>query len=185
MEALVTILAVLALTSFLAVLAVRRVLRAVRKQAILVRDRVRLAVRASAGGSLGETARLRRDLLRSVTGVRRAMEVARAVGAPVGDTPSLLARLELAAHEVDGELRILETYPADPRLGARLAGPRSRAQTITDACDELVDGLLSAAGRGATDLSLLQAECSIEADALRGDGRRSSGATGSAAEFPA
>lgn len=183
METFVTILAALALTGCVAVLVIRRMLIAVRRRAVLLRDRAGLAVRAYAGGSVGETARLRRELHRSVTGVRRALEVAKAVNAPVGDTSSLLARLELAAHEVDGELRMLEAQPAGEPFGARLAGPRSRAQTIVDACDQLIDGLLSAAGRGASDLSLLQAECAIEADALRGDSRRTNHALGEPSRF--
>jgi hypothetical protein len=58
------------------------------------------------------------------------------------------------------------------RVAAALAGPRTRARAVIDAAGDLVDALLAGADRAASDLSLLQVECSIEADALRGDARR-------------
>ena len=87
--------------------------------------------------------------------------------APVGDVRSLLGRLELAARSVDGELKVLESQPDRSRVAAQLAGPRARAEVIISSAAQLVDGLLNAAGHDADELSLLQAACAIEADALR------------------
>jgi hypothetical protein len=164
--ALLAILATLLITWCVVVVALVQLVRAIRRRARAMSERARTSVRACGGAPLAEVARLRQDLRRSTTGVRRALEVARTVGAPVGDVASLLSRLELAAFEVDGELRMLETQPAH-RVAAQLAGPRSRAKVIVDTAGHLADGLLGGASRGATDLSMLQAECAIEARALR------------------
>jgi hypothetical protein len=139
-----------------------------------VGERLRLTATTYAGGTNGEIATLRRDVERSVTGARRALRAARAVDAPVGDVPALLARLELAARAVDGELRMLEAQPDRSRVSAGLAGPRSRAHAVVDSAATLVDGLLEAAGYRDEDLAVLQAECAIEADALRAASRRPS-----------
>ena len=104
---------------------------------------------------------------RSLGGARRALAAARAIQSPVGDVPSLLARLELAARAVDGELRVLEAQSDTARIGTQLAGPRSRAEVISSSAARLVDGLLQAAAHDAEELSLLQTACAIEADALR------------------
>lgn len=167
METLLAVLGVLAFTSCLTGMLVVRVVRGVRRRVQLVRERLGLAARAYAGGVAGEVARLRREVDRSVTGARRALTAARAVDAPVGDVPSLLARLELAARAVDGELRMVEAQSDRARALAALAGPRSRALAVVESAASLVDGLLDAAGHRADDLAVLQAECAIEADALR------------------
>jgi hypothetical protein len=88
------------------------------------------------------------------------------VHSPVGDVPSLLARLELAARQVDAELRLLEVHPDRARAAGQLDGPRSRVRAIEAATNDLVDGLLRAAGQG-DELALLQTACAIEAEALR------------------
>jgi hypothetical protein len=93
------------------------------------------------------------------------------VGAPTGDCRSLLARLELAARSVDGELQVLEAHPDAAGRGAALAGPRERARTVCSAAAELVDGLLQATGHDDEDLALLHTACVIEAEALRSSRR--------------
>lgn len=167
------VLAMLVTSTCITLLLLRRLVRAARLQVQTVRGTAGLALRAATGGGpLGEVARLRQELSRAVKGARRALRAARAVDAPEGDVASLLARLELAAHEVDGELRMLETQLDHRRVAAALAGPRSRAQAVIDSGADLVDALLAGAERGASDLSLLQAECAIEADALRSESTR-------------
>jgi hypothetical protein len=79
----------------------------------------------------------------------------------------LLARLELAARSVDGELRVVEAHPDSVRLRPAMAGARERAALVRSAAAELVDGLLGAAGYDADDLALLHTACVIEAEALR------------------
>jgi hypothetical protein len=109
---------------------------------------------------------------RAVAGARRALTAASSVGAPTGDARSLLARLELAARSVDGELRVIEAHPDSARLRPALTGPRERAALVQSAAAALVDGLLAAAGHDADDLALLHTACVIEAEALRESGHR-------------
>jgi hypothetical protein len=172
MTTLVVLLAMLLVFAGIGVWMLRRLVLAASSRARAVSGQAALVLRASSVGPLGEAARLRHEMTRAVKGVRRALRAARAVDAPEGDVASLLARLELAAHEVDGELRMLEGQHDRRRVAAALAGPRTRARAVIDAAGDLVDALLAGADRAASDLSLLQVECSIEADALRGDARR-------------
>jgi hypothetical protein len=167
MQSLLTALAIVALCTFVSVVVIRRAVRAVRRRVFALRDRAQLVARAYGVGPAAEVARLRRDMDRSLGGARRALAATQAVHAPVGDVPSLLARLELAARAVDGELRVLESQPDRARVAAQLAGPRSRVEVITGSAAALVDGLLHAAGHDSAELTLLQTACSIEADALR------------------
>ncbi|MGZ4591718.1 MAG: hypothetical protein ACXV3C_01745 [Actinomycetes bacterium] len=171
MQMLLAVLATFAFSSCAVYVLVRRTMRALRRRWLIVRDRAQLIARAQGVGPVAEVARLRREMDRSLAGARRALAAARAVDAPVGDVPSLLARLELAARGVDGELRVLESQPDRTRITGRLAGPRSRADVITDSAARLVDGLLHAAGHDADELALLQTTCAIEADALRSAAR--------------
>ena len=169
-----TLLVVLAtcLFAWCAVLVlVRRVVRRARRVGARLSDRARGSVLAHGTGPAAEAARLRRDMDRAVAGARRALTAAASVGAPTGDARSLLARLELAARSVDGELRVLEAHPDPARVGAAMAGPRERAALVRSAAAALVDGLLDAAGYDAGDLMLLHTACAIEAEALRSTGR--------------
>jgi hypothetical protein len=172
MEVLLAVLATLAFASCAVVGLTLRVTRGVRRRVDVVRRRAGLAARAHGRGPAGEVARLRWDLDRGVTAARKALAVAQAIDAPVGDVPSLVARLEMAAHGVDGELRLLETQPDPARVMAGLDGPRGRAVALTDAASRLVAALLDAAGSGVLDVPLLHAECEMEAEALRATRRR-------------
>ena len=176
------------MTTFLVVLAtclfawcavlvvVRRAVRAARCAAAQISDRARSAVLAHGTGTAAEAARLRRDMDRAIAGARRALAAAASVGAPTGDARSLLARLELAARSVEGELRVIEAHPDSARVRPAVAGPRERAALVRSAAAALVDGLVDAAGHDADDLRLLHTACLIEAEALRagGAGARSS-----------
>jgi hypothetical protein len=167
MQTLLVVLACLAFCACAVVLVVRAAIRAARRRLLRLRDRAQLVARAHGVGPDAELARLRRDLERSLSGARHALSAAQAVQAPVGDVPSLLARLELAARSVDGELRMLESQRDRSRIGGALDGPRSRVVVITASAAQLVDGLLHAAGHDTAELTLLQTACAIEADALR------------------
>lgn len=167
METVLAVLGVLAFTSCLTAMVVLRAVRGVRRRVRRLQERIGLAARAYARGASGEVAKLRQELDRALTGARRALGAARAVDAPVGDVPSLLARLELAARAVDGELRMLEAQPDGARVRTQLVGPRSRAQAVIDSAAALVDGLLDSAGHWSGDLAVLQAECAVESEALR------------------
>ena len=167
MGTLMAVLATLAFCSCAVVLVVRSTVRAFRRRLLGLREAAVLRARSHGVGPVAEVARLRRDLERSVGGARRAFAAAQTVGAPVGDVRSLLARLELAARAVDGELRMLESQPDRSRLTEGLAGARVRAGLVTTSAADLVDGLLHAAGHQDDELSLLHAACAIEAEALR------------------
>jgi hypothetical protein len=162
-----TIVAILAVTSLCVMLLIRRTVRAARRKVARLSDRARLTARAHGVGPTAEVARLRREMDRSLDGARRALAAARAVQAPVGDVPSLVARLELAGRAVDGELRVLEAQSDTSRIVTQLAGPRSRAEAISSSAAQLVDGLLHATAYNSDELSLLQTACDIEANALR------------------
>jgi hypothetical protein len=166
-EILLAVLAILALGSLWILVLFRRAVRAARRRIRRVSDRARLTARAYGAGPAAEVARLRREMERSLDGARRALAAARAVHSPVGDVPSLLARLELAARAVDGELRMLEAQSDGSRVAAQLAEPRAHAELISSSAARLVDGLLRAAAYDVEELGLLQVACAIEADALR------------------
>jgi hypothetical protein len=172
MTTLVVVLATCLFAWCAVLMLVREAVRATRRVGVRLSDRARSSVLAHGTGPAAEAARLRRDMDRAVAGARRALTAAASVGAPTGDARSLLARLELAARSVDGELRVVEAHPDSARLRPAMAGPRERAALVRSAAAELVDGLLAAAGYDADDLALLHTACLIEAEALRASGRR-------------
>ena len=172
MTTLVAVLATLLFAWCAVLLVVRRAVRAAGRLGARCSERARSAVRAQGTGPAAEAARLRRDADRAVAGARRALAAATSVGAPTGDARALMARLELAARSVDGELRVVEAHPEAARARTALAGPRERAALVRSAAAELVDGLLHAAGHDADDLALLHTACVIEAEALRAGGDR-------------
>ena len=167
MTTLVVVLATCLFAWCAVLLVVRRAVRAARHLGTRLSEQARSAVRAHGAGPGAEAARLRRDTDRAVAGARRALAAASSVGAPTGDARSLLARVELAARSVDGELRVVEAHPDPARARTALAGPRERSALVRAAAAELVDGLLHAAGHDADDLALLHTACVIEAEALR------------------
>ncbi len=172
MTTLVVVLATCLFAWCAVVMLVRRAVRAARSVGVRLSDRARSSMLAYGTGPAAEAARLRRDMDRAVAGARRAFAAAASVGATTGDARSLLARLELAARSVDGELRVIEAHPDSARVRPAVAGPRERAALVRSAAAELVDGLLDAAGHDADDLALLHTACVIEAEALRTGGRR-------------
>ena len=172
MTTLVVVLATCLFAWCAVVMLVRRAVRAARGVGVRLSDRARSSMLAYGTGPAAEAARLRRDMDRAVAGARRAFAAAASVGAPTGDARSLLARLELAARSVDGELRVIEAHPDSARLRPALTGARERAALVQSAAAALVDGLLAAAGHDADDLALLHTACVIEAEALRTGGRR-------------
>ena len=149
---------------------VRMAVRGIRRRVVVLVDRARLTARSHGTGQLAELARLRREMHHCLSGLHRALAAANDVDAPVGDVPSLRARLELAARDVDGELRMLEAMPDRAAAAQRLPDVRGRAEAVCESVAALVDGLLQAAQHGADDLTLLRASCEIEAEALRAAG---------------
>ena len=154
----------------LAVVVIVQLSRAVRAGLRSVADQTRAGSRQYAIGSVGEAARLRRDLTRSHQSVRSALDAARTAQAPVGEVPALLRRLEPAVTSVGAELRMVEAMRDPERRALALDGPRSRARALINAADDLTAGLVAAASAGAADLSLLQAECAMEVEVLKAAG---------------
>ncbi|HSK25665.1 MAG TPA: hypothetical protein VK894_01990, partial [Jiangellales bacterium] len=126
MELVLAVLAVLAFVSCALVTAVVLGLRAARRAVAPVVDRAGLAVQARARGTSGEVARLRRDLDAAVRRGRRALAVALAVDAPVGDVPGLLDRIESAARDLHAELRAVGAVTDPVRVARLIAVPRRR-----------------------------------------------------------
>ncbi|HET9944941.1 MAG TPA: hypothetical protein VFR56_04770 [Actinomycetes bacterium] len=167
MDALLVVLCLLLVSGLTFLLVVRTAVRGIRRRVVVLVDRAQLTARSHGVGRPAELARLRREVQHSTSGLHRALTAARDVGAPVGDVPSLRARLELAARAVDGELRMLEAMPDRAAAARRLPDVRARAETVCESAAALVDGLLQAAQHDAEGLALLRASCEIEAEALR------------------
>lgn len=151
----------------LAVLMVR-VARRARARVGTTAERVRLGAHAAAGGPRGEVARLRLELRGSTESVRRVLAVAGASRWPVGDAPLLLLRLERAAASVDAELVAVGHERDERRAAALLPALRARVATLATSAGSLRQGLVESSLRlGADELSALQADCAVEARALR------------------
>ena len=154
----------------LAVVVIVQLSRALRTGLRSVADQARSGSRQYALGSVGEAARLRRDLTRSQQSVRTALAAARAAQSPVGEVPALLRRLAPAVTNVIAELQMVEAMRDPQRRALALDGPRSRARALITAADDLTAGLVAASAAGAADLSLLQAECAMEVEVLKAAG---------------
>ncbi|HSF26980.1 MAG TPA: hypothetical protein VLC50_05620 [Actinomycetes bacterium] len=167
MEWVLAVLAVLVLTGALTTALAVQLARALRRRARVLADRAGLRARSWGSGAPGELARARRELAESVEGLRRALAVSRETAAPIGDVPALLRRLERAAEVVDGELRVIEALRDPVRIAALLPGPQSRARALAESAERLGRGLVEAGAGAATDVAVLQADCALEAEALR------------------
>jgi hypothetical protein len=147
----------------LTLLAVRALGRAVAPMV----ERAGLAVSARAPGASGEVARLRRDLDEAVRRGRRALAVAKALGSPVGDAPSLLNRIETAAADTSGELRAISAVADSSRRAALLSAAKLRVVALVEATDDLAEAVAHGAAEARSDLAELRADCAAEAEALR------------------
>ncbi len=167
MEWLLAVLAVLAVLfgaiAVLTVLAVRAAKRAVTPMV----QRAGLSVAAQAPGAGGAVARLRRDLDDAVRRGRRALAVARALGSPVGDVPSLLDRIETAAADTSGELRAISAVTDPSRRAALLTNAKRRVSELVGAADDLAEAVAHAAAGARSDIGELRSACFAEAEALR------------------
>lgn len=131
-------------------------------------ERLQLGARAVAVGPRAELARLRLELRSSIESGRRVLAVASAAHWPLGDAPMLLRRLERAAAAVDAELTALGHERDERRLATLLPALRARVTALTTSAGSLRQGLMESSMRlGADELSALQADCALEARALR------------------
>ncbi|MFF3610557.1 hypothetical protein [Streptomyces sp. NPDC002580] len=119
-------------------------------------------------GPQGELAQLRLTLRRSMRATQDALHASAAEDESLKESLSLFERLSAHGHELDAELKRLETEPDRGTLASRLPGLRERAERITRSADSLRWAARDRAHRFAgDDLDTLSAQIDVEAGALR------------------
>ncbi|HET9381101.1 MAG TPA: hypothetical protein VFP69_09760 [Streptomyces sp.] len=119
-------------------------------------------------GPAGEIAELRLKLRTSMRATRDALQAGAAEDASLKESLTLFDRLSAHGHELDGELRRLESEPDRAALTERLPALRERTERITHSADSLRWAARDRARRFAEDdLESLTAQIDMEAGALR------------------
>ncbi|MFJ6136658.1 hypothetical protein [Kitasatospora sp. NPDC092286] len=133
-------------------------------------------------GPQGQISAVRLGLRTSLSGTRQVLESGLAQDGQLSESLGLLARLDVHAAELDGELRTLEREPDAGRIAAKLPELRERAERITHSAETMRWAAQDRMHRFADDeLSRLSKECESEAGALRHwDTSGGAGSSGSA-----
>jgi hypothetical protein len=119
-------------------------------------------------GPAGQLAQLRLTLRSSMRATQDALHAGVADDQSLKESLGLFERLSAHGHELDGELRRLESEPDRAKLAERLPGLRERTERITQAADSLRWAAHDRARRFADDdLDSLSAQIDVEAGALR------------------
>lgn len=119
-------------------------------------------------GPVGELAQLRLKLRTSMRATQDALHVGAADDESLKESLGLFERLSVHGHELDDELRRLETEPDRGTLTERLPALRERTERITQSADSLRWAARDRARRFADDdLDSLSAQIDVEAGALR------------------
>ena len=119
-------------------------------------------------GPAGEVAQLRLALRTSMRATQEALHAGVAEDASLKESLGLFERLSAHGHELDAELKRLESEPDRATLTARLPSLRERTERITESADSLRWAARDRAGRFAEDdLDALSAQIDVEAGALR------------------
>lgn len=119
-------------------------------------------------GAAGELAQLRLRLRTSMRATQEALRAGVAEDESLKESLALFERLSAHGHELDHELRGLETEPDRARLAQRLPGLRERAQRVISSADSLRWAARDRAVRfAADDLDTLSEQIDVEAGALR------------------
>ncbi|MEU1161985.1 hypothetical protein ABZ372_15115 [Streptomyces sp. NPDC005921] len=119
-------------------------------------------------GPAGEIAQLRLALRTSMRATQEALHAGVAEDESLKESLGLFQRLSAHGHELDGELRRLESEPDRATLAARLPELRRRTERITESADALRWAARDRARRFADDdLDTLSTQIGVEADALR------------------
>ncbi|MEV5959570.1 hypothetical protein AB0M11_38515 [Streptomyces sp. NPDC051987] len=119
-------------------------------------------------GPAGEIAQLRLALRTSMRATQDALHAGATEDESLKESLGLFQRLSAHGHELDGELRRLESEPDRVTLAARLPELRRRAERITESADALRWAARDRARRFADDeLDSLSTQIGVEADALR------------------
>nr|WP_206327364.1 hypothetical protein [Streptomyces sp. S3(2020)] len=119
-------------------------------------------------GAAGELAQLRLKLRTSMRATQDALHAGVAEDESLKESLALFQRLSAHGHELDGELRRLESEPDRATLAERLPGLRERTEQIAHSADSLRWAARDRARRFADDdLDSLSSQIDMEAGALR------------------
>ncbi|MEU5519720.1 hypothetical protein ABZ759_03205 [Streptomyces sp. NPDC047860] len=133
-----------------------------------VEDHTLRAKAFAQSGPAGEIAQLRLTLRTSMRATQDALEAAATEDASLKESLDLFRRLSTHGHDLDGELRRLESEPDRTTLAARLPELRERTEGITGSADSLRWAVRDRTRRFADDdLDSLSGQIDMEAGALR------------------
>ncbi|NUO42154.1 MAG: hypothetical protein HOV82_08955, partial [Streptomyces sp.] len=119
-------------------------------------------------GPAGEVAQLRLRLRTSMRATQDALHAGAVEDESLKESLALFQRLSAHGHELDAELRRLESEPDRATLAERLPALRERTETITRSADSLRWAARDRARRFADDdLDSLSTQIDMEAGALR------------------
>ncbi|MFI7013229.1 hypothetical protein [Streptomyces sp. NPDC050164] len=119
-------------------------------------------------GTAGELAQLRLKLRTSMRATQDALQAAVAEDESLKESLGLFERLSAHGHELDDELKRLESEPDRTALAERLPELRERTERITHSADSLRWAARDRARRFADDdLDSLSAQIDLESGALR------------------
>ncbi|MEV5434743.1 hypothetical protein AB0K80_01715 [Streptomyces sp. NPDC052682] len=119
-------------------------------------------------GPAGEIAQLRLKLRTSMRATQEALHASAAEDDSLKESLALFQRLSAHGHELDDELRRLESEPDRSALAERLPQLRERTERVTRSADSLRWAARDRARRFADDdLDTLSAQIDMEAGALR------------------
>ncbi|MFC4503293.1 MULTISPECIES: hypothetical protein [Streptomyces] len=119
-------------------------------------------------GPVGEIAQLRLGLRTSMRATQDALHAGVSEDESLKESLGLFKRLSEHGHELDGELKRLESEPDRAKLAERLPSLRERTERITSSADSLRWAAQDRARRFAEDdLDTLSAQIDVEAGALR------------------
>ncbi len=119
-------------------------------------------------GPSGEIAQLRLKLRTSMRATQDALHAGVAEDESLKESLGLFERLSAHGHELDAELRRLESEPDKSTLGERMPDLRERTKRITQSADSLRWAARDRARRFADDdLDSLSTQIDVEAGALR------------------
>ncbi|GHG92674.1 hypothetical protein [Streptomyces lanatus] len=119
-------------------------------------------------GAVGELAQLRLKLRTSMRATQDALQAGATEDESLKESLGLFQRLSAHGHELDAELRRLESEPDRTTLAGRLPDLRERTERIVEAADSLRWAARDRARRFADDdLDTLSAQIDVETGALR------------------
>ncbi|MET8830324.1 hypothetical protein ABZX40_32605 [Streptomyces sp. NPDC004610] len=146
----------------------RGVNRTVTQARRTVEDHTLRAKSFAQPGPVGEIAQLRLKLRTSMRATQDALHAGVGEDESLKESLSLFERLSAHGHELDAELRRMESEPDRETLAERLPGLRERTERITGSADSLRWAARDRARRFADDdLDSLSTQIDMEAGALR------------------